>query len=61
MVASVDKITDKDEFVVRQITSFGEEVLDVVELTMNVSGEIYGGINTDDIAFFGQDSLDLVA
>ena len=61
MVASVHEVTYHNKFAGRDTTAFGEQVFDVVELSMNVACEIARGVDADDVGFFGQDGLDGVA
>ena len=61
MIASVDEVTYHDELVVRNVTSFLEQIFDVVELPVDISGKIAWRVDTDDIALFCHNGFDLVA
>ena len=49
MVASIHEVTYHDKFAGRDATALGEQVFDVVELSVDVACEIARGVDADDV------------
>ena len=61
MVASVHEVADHDVLAGGDPSALGEHVLDVIELAVDVSGEVAGRVYADDVGLFGHDGFDHVA
>ena len=61
MVAPINEVPYHDKFTVGNSTSSSQKVLDIVELSVNISSKIDRRVNTDNVAFFSKNCFNLIA
>jgi hypothetical protein len=60
-VASINEVTNENVLVLREITSFAEELQHIEELSMDITADVHRCIHRLDIAFFSEEFLDFFA
>jgi hypothetical protein len=53
MIASVNEVSDHDELAGGDSSTLGEQILNIVKLTMDISGEVDRRVDADNVRFFG--------
>lgn len=53
MIASVNEVSDHDELAGGDSSILGEQIFNIVKLTMDISGEVYRRVDADNVRFFG--------